>query len=83
MAPVTLHQRSDLAAQLGAVALPEGPLHADAIDADALGQTSVPGVIAAGDVSTMPSVANAIAAGSNAAASVVRQQVEAALRTAG
>ena len=33
---VTLHQRSDLAAQLGAVAVPPGPIAADAIDVDAM-----------------------------------------------
>ena len=69
---VTLHQRSDLAARLGAVAAPPGPISADAIDVDAMLATSVAGVSAAGDVSgTMPSVANAIAAGSMAAAGVV------------
>jgi thioredoxin reductase len=69
---VTLHQRSDLAARLGAVAAPPGPISADAIDVDAMLATSVTGVSAAGDVSgTMPSVANAVAAGSMAAAGVV------------
>ncbi len=69
---VTLHQRSDLAARLGAVAVPPGPIAADAIDVDAMLGTSVTGVSAAGDLSgTMPSVANAIAAGSTAAAGVV------------
>ena len=69
---VTLHQRSDLAARLGAVAVPPGPIAADAIDVDAMLGTSVAGVSAAGDLSsTMPSVANAIAAGSTAAAGVV------------
>ena len=69
---VTLHQRSDLAARLGAVAVPPGPIAADAIDVDAMLGTSVAGVSAAGDLSTtMPSVANAIAAGSMAAAGVV------------
>jgi thioredoxin reductase len=51
---------------------------------DALRRTSVPGLYAAGDLSSeMPSVASAIAAGSLAAASVVRDQVEqrAAVRT--
>ena len=52
---------------------PPGMLAADAVDVDAWLQTSVPGVAAAGDVTgTMPSVANAIAAGSNAAAAIVR-----------
>ena len=71
--PVTLHQRSDLAAQLGAEAAPPGPVVADAIDVDAMFGTSVAGLSAAGDLSApMPSVANAIAAGSTAAAAVVR-----------
>jgi thioredoxin reductase len=74
LVPVTLHQRSTLAAQLGAAALPPGQLAADAIDVDSWLQTSVPGLGAAGDLSAaMPSVANAIAAGSNAAAAVVRR----------
>jgi thioredoxin reductase len=69
---VTLHQRSDLAARLGAAALPPGMIAADAIDVDATLQTSVPGLAAAGDVSEqMPSVANAVAAGAKAAAGIV------------
>ena len=45
----------------------------DAVDIDAMFQTSATGVLAAGDLSCqMPSVANAVAAGSNAAATVVR-----------
>jgi thioredoxin reductase len=70
---VTLHARNDLAAQLGATPAPAGPLHVDGVAVDAFAQTDVPGLLAAGDVSVgMPSVANAIAAGANAAASVVR-----------
>ena len=69
---VTLHQRSDLASRLGATAAPPNPIAADAIDVDAMLGTSVPGVSAAGDLSgAMPSVANAISAGSTAAAGVV------------
>jgi thioredoxin reductase len=68
-----LHQRSKLAAQLGVQAAPPTPIAADAISVGPMGETSVPGVFAAGDTGAgMPSVANAIAAGSNAAASVVR-----------
>jgi thioredoxin reductase len=69
---VTLHQRSDLAARLGAVSAPPGMVAADAVDVDAMLQTGVPGLAAAGDLSSqMPSVANAIAAGSKAAAGIV------------
>ena len=74
LVPVVLHQRSTLAAQLGATTSAT-PLAADAIDVDLWMQTSVPGLVAAGDVSVMPSVANAIAAGSMAASSVVRSLV--------
>jgi thioredoxin reductase len=77
LVPVVLHQRSPLAAELGATALAPGPLAADAIDVDAWMQTSAPGVTAAGDLSgAMPSVANAIAAGSNAAAAIVRSLMD-------
>jgi len=73
--PVTLHQRSPLAEQLGATTI-AGPLAADAIEVDASGATGVPGLSAAGDTSiTMPSVANAIAAGSTAAAMLVHGAV--------
>ncbi|MDT5126921.1 MAG: hypothetical protein QOH54_2565 [Mycobacterium sp.] len=69
----TMHQRSDLAAQLGVAAAPPGPLAAEAIAIDPFHRTSVPGVFAAGDLSAqMPQVAAAIAAGSLAAAAVVQ-----------
>ena len=72
LVPVILHQRSDLAEQLGAVAAAPSPLHADALDVDPRFATSVPGLSAAGDVSAqMPSVANAVAAGNFAAAMLV------------
>ncbi|ADB52466.1 NAD(P)/FAD-dependent oxidoreductase [Conexibacter woesei] len=72
LVPITMHQRSTLAEQLGAVAAGPGPVSADAIDVDAQLRTSAGGVFAAGDVSVqMPSVANAIAAGSIAAAMIV------------
>lgn len=68
----TLRQRSELAAKLGVKFAAPGPVSADAVDVDGRFRTSVPGVFAAGDVSTqMPQVAAAIAAGSAAAASVV------------
>jgi thioredoxin reductase len=75
--PVTLHQRSTLATQLGAATAPETMLAADATGVDATFATDVPGLFAAGDVTPgMPSVANAIAAGSGAAAAVVHRLVE-------
>jgi thioredoxin reductase len=72
LVPVTLHQRSPLAEQLGAVAAEPGPVAANAIEVDPTFHTSVPGLLAAGDVSAqMQSVANAVAAGSTAAAMIV------------
>jgi len=72
-----MHQRSDLAAQLGVTIAPPTPIAADAIAAGQMGETSVPGVFVAGDTSVgMPSVANAVAEGSNAATSVVRSLLE-------
>jgi thioredoxin reductase len=71
LVPVTLHHRSTLAEQLGAATAPTA-LAADAIEVDAGFHTSVPGLSAAGDATpAMPSVANAIAAGSSAAAMIV------------
>jgi thioredoxin reductase len=70
---VTLHQRSGLAGRLGAATASPTALVADAVDVDAMGQASEPGLSAAGDLSEqMQSVAGAIAAGSRAAAGVVR-----------
>jgi thioredoxin reductase len=67
-----LRQHSELAEQLGASCAP-GPLAADALGVDALHRTTVPSVFAAGDVCTeQPSVAGAIAAGSQAAMIVVQ-----------
>lgn len=69
---VTLHQRSSLATQLGAAFAEPSPLSAEALATDAALRTSVAGVFAAGDVTgQMPSVANAVASGSNAAAAIV------------
>lgn len=77
LVPVTLHQRSALAEELGAVLAAPGPLTADAIEIDTMGYTNVAGLSAAGDAaSSFPSVANAIAAGSYAAAMLVRAKVE-------
>jgi thioredoxin reductase len=73
---VTLHQLSDLATQLGAATAPPGPSVQDPVAVDATMRTSVPGLSAAGDVSAqMPSVANAVAAGSTAAAMIVHDLV--------
>lgn len=72
LVPVTLHQRSGLAKQLGAAASGPGPVAVDAIEVDPMFHTSVPGLSAAGDVSSqLPSMANAVAAGSIAAAMIV------------
>jgi thioredoxin reductase len=69
----TLHQRSTLAAQLGVVASPPGPVAVDAVEIDPLHRTSVPGVFSAGDLSAqIPQVAAAIATGSLSAAAVVQ-----------
>ena len=75
--PVTLHQRSPLAEQLGAALASETPLVADAIEVDQGFHSNVAGLSAAGDATgQMQSVANAIAAGSNAAAMVVHDLME-------
>jgi thioredoxin reductase len=84
LVPITLHQRSALAGQLGAAAAAPTPLAADAIEVDAGFHTSVPGVSAAGDVTpVMPSVANAVAAGSSAAAMIVHGLMDEAASRAG
>jgi thioredoxin reductase len=68
-----LHQRSTLAAQLGADAAEPGPVAADAVRVDPFCRTSAPGVFAAGDVSAqMPQVAAAVAGGSLAGAAVMQ-----------
>lgn len=72
LAAVTMHQRSDLATQLGAATAPSNAIVADPIQVDEMLQTTVPGLYAAGDVSMqMPSVVNAMAAGTRAAAMIV------------
>lgn len=74
--PVTLYQPGGLAQQLGLALAPPTPLSTESIQVDPMGTTSVPGVFAAGDASiSMPSVANAISAGSAAAAGVVQRLV--------
>ena len=74
LVPVTMHQRSALAEQLGAAARGPGPVAIDAIEVDPMFHTGVHGLSAAGDVSSqqLPSVANAVAAGSAAAAMIVQ-----------
>ncbi|MGB3353487.1 MAG: NAD(P)/FAD-dependent oxidoreductase [Mycobacterium sp.] len=77
LVPATLHQRTDLAAQLGVKFAAAGPVSVDAIEVDAMLRTSVPGVFAAGDVcAQMPQVAAAVSAGSLAAVSVVQSLME-------
>jgi thioredoxin reductase len=72
-----LHQRTNLAAQLGVEFVAAGPVSSDAIEVDAMSRTSVPGVFAAGDVcAQMPEVAAAVSAGSAAAKSVVHSLIE-------
>ncbi len=67
LVPARLEQRSDLVAQLGPELTGLGT-----VAVDGRGATSVPGLFAAGDVTTtMPSVAAAVAGGSAAAAGVV------------
>jgi thioredoxin reductase len=73
--PVRLRQRSSLAAQLGIQAADPSPMVVDPLGVDAQQRTSVPGVFAAGDLTTMPQVAAAIASGSLAAAAVVQSLV--------
>ena len=75
LVPVTLKQRSSLAAELGVELADPGPIAFDAIRVDAMNRTSVPEVYAAGDTATMPSVANAVASGSVAAATIVHDVV--------
>jgi thioredoxin reductase len=73
LVPVTLHQRSSLAQDLGAAVAAPTPIVADALELDAKSCTTVPGLFAAGDASVkMPSVATAVATGSTAAAMIVQ-----------
>ena len=73
LVPVTVAQRSPLAAQLGAEPGEPGPVVVDALVVDRMFRTTAEGVSAAGDVSAqMQQVAGAISAGSLAAAGVVQ-----------
>ena len=66
LVPARMAQRSTLATDLGATLTERGT-----VDADAFGQTTAPGLYAAGDVSSMmPQVAGAVADGSRAAAAI-------------
>ena len=77
LVPVTLHQRSALAEQLGAESAEPSPLAPAAVAVDPMSLTSVPDLAAAGDVTgQMPSVANVVAAGSKAAALLVHSLME-------
>ena len=72
LVPVSMHQRSQLAVQLGATLAEPGPVSHDAVAVDAQFQTGVPGLSAAGDATAqMPSVATAVYTGSAAAAGIV------------
>jgi thioredoxin reductase len=73
LVPVTVAQRSPLAAELGAETAEPGPVVADALVVDRMFRTTAEGVFAAGDASAqMQQVALSIAAGSMAAAGVVQ-----------
>ena len=73
LVPAPMHQRSDLAEQLGAASAEPGPVVVDAVAVDARYGTSTAGVFAAGDLSVqMPQIAGAIAAGSMAAVMIVQ-----------
>jgi thioredoxin reductase len=68
----TLHQRSNLAERLGVAFAAPDPMMSDAVEIDMQHRTNVPGVYAAGDITTgPPSVSRAIAHGAFAAAMIV------------
>jgi thioredoxin reductase len=73
LVPVTVRQRSALAARLGAEPAEPGPVVVDALVVDTMFRTTAEGVSAAGDVSAqLQQVAGAISAGSLAAVGVVQ-----------
>jgi thioredoxin reductase len=74
LAATTLHQRSRLPEQLGALPGEVTPFGEAPVKVDGLCRTTAPGVFAAGDLSTQlpPQVASAIAAGSLAGVSAVQ-----------
>jgi thioredoxin reductase len=68
-----LHQRSDLARQLGATFVAPGPMLEDAIEVQPMLLEAAPGLYAAGDVLPRPqTVANAVASGAAAGMMIVR-----------
>jgi thioredoxin reductase len=68
----TLHQRSDLAARLGARLTEPGPVVVDGVVVDDDFESSVPGLYASGDtLPKPPSIQHAISSGSGAAAKIV------------
>ena len=72
LVPVAMHQRSQLAAQLGATLAEPGPVRADAVAVNAAVPDRRAGLSAAGDATAqMPSVATAVYTGSAAAAGIV------------
>jgi thioredoxin reductase len=72
MVAAPMRARSAIAEQLGADIAEPNPVFTTAVAVDAMLRTTVPGLLAAGDVAgEMPSVANAVAAGSRAAAVIV------------
>jgi thioredoxin reductase len=74
MVPAPLRGRTALAEELGAELAEPNPIFTAALSVDAMFRTTTPGLFAAGDVAgEMPSVASAVAAGSKAAAMVVRE----------
>jgi thioredoxin reductase len=76
MVAAPLHQRHALAAALGVELADPNQMAFDAVAVDDMYGTNVPGVFAAGDtIGVMPSVANSVAAGSSAAAAIVRSLV--------
>jgi thioredoxin reductase len=74
LAATTLHQRSKLADELGALPGEVTPFGEAPVKVDALCRTTAPGVFAAGDLSTQlpPQVASAVAAGALAGVSIVQ-----------
>jgi thioredoxin reductase len=74
MVPAPMRGRTALADELGAKLADPNPVFITALAVDAMFRTTTPGLFAAGDVAgEMPSVASAVAAGSKAAAMVVRE----------
>jgi thioredoxin reductase len=72
MVAARLHGRTAIAEALGAELGGPHPVFAASVAVDGMFRTTVPGLFAAGDVAgEMPSVANAVAAGSKAAGTIV------------